>query len=78
MEWLLLVMLGLLFGRALMSLSKPGRRAVRKGYHALRLSESRLGCITFYGCWIERRRSLRRLSQPRRNFRCVGLALTMA
>ena len=36
MEWLLLVLFGWLFGRALLSLSKPERRAVRKGYHAFR------------------------------------------
>jgi hypothetical protein len=36
MEWLLLVLFGWLFGRALLSLSKPERRVVRKTYHAVR------------------------------------------
>jgi hypothetical protein len=35
-EWLVLALLGWLFGRALMSLSKPERRAVRKAYHGFR------------------------------------------
>jgi hypothetical protein len=36
MEWLLLVLVGWLFGRALLKLSKPERTAVRKTYHAFR------------------------------------------
>jgi Na+/H+-dicarboxylate symporter len=36
MEWLLLVLFGVLFGRALMSMGKSERRAVRKTYHAFR------------------------------------------
>jgi hypothetical protein len=36
MEWLLLVLVGWLFGRALLALGKTERRAVRKAYHAFR------------------------------------------
>jgi hypothetical protein len=41
MEWLLLVLVGWLFGRALLKLGKPERTAVRKTYHALRALTAR-------------------------------------